>query len=88
MDDCYSSVDLTVPTILRPRVRIPSTKSTLSFFQFKFELWCEKNENLQKEAGIGPFKKSNKIILISKGKFHCTADLLWNLSKQEKLLFS
>ena len=34
----------------------------LCFFQFVLELWPEKNENKQKEAGIGPFifKKGNK----------------------------
>ena len=41
-------------TILRPRARIPSTPSTL--FQFVLLEW-EKDENKQKEAGIGPFKK-------------------------------
>ena len=38
----HSFVDLSAPTILRPRVRIPST-STL--FQFVYELWSEKYEN-------------------------------------------
>ena len=44
-----------MPTILRPRVCIPSTTSTL--FKFVFELWWEKDNNKQKEVGIGPFFK-------------------------------
>ena len=27
----------------------------LCFFQFVIDLWCEKDENKQKEAGIGPY---------------------------------
>ena len=46
---------LSAPTILRPRVRISSTPSTL--FQL-LKLYRENNENKQKEAGIGPFKKT------------------------------
>ena len=51
----HSSMVLSAPTILRrPWVRIPSTPSTL--FQFVLlKLYREKNENKQKEAGIGPF---------------------------------
>ena len=40
-----------VCTILRPRVRIPSTTFLLRFFRFKFE----KDEKKLKEAGIDPF---------------------------------
>ena len=40
-------------------VRVPSTPSTLfsivQIVYLSFELECEKNENKQKEAGIGPF---------------------------------
>ena len=49
-----------MPTILPPRVRIPSTPSTLfsiyivEIEYLTFELECEKNENKQKGAGIGP----------------------------------
>ena len=32
--------------------------STLRFFQSKFKLQCEKEENKQKEAGVGPYFKS------------------------------
>ena len=35
----HSSVDPFVPTILRPRARIPSTTSTLLFTQFNFVMW-------------------------------------------------
>ena len=52
----HSSVDLSVPTILAPRVRVPSTPSTLfSFIVFVLYLSREKNENKQKEAGVCPF---------------------------------
>ena len=30
---------------------------TLRFFQFKFEVQCEMDENKQKEAGMGPYLK-------------------------------
>ena len=53
----HSSVDSSVPSILPPRVRVPSTPSMLFFnLYLSFELECEKNEkNKQKEAEIGPF---------------------------------
>ena len=58
----HSSVVSSVPTILRPRVRIPSTPSML--FQFVLlKLYRENNENKQKEAGIGPIFKNNSAIL-------------------------
>ena len=52
-------MDLYAPTILLPRVRVPSTVSTLLPFivQFVLYLSCEKNEIKQKEAGFGPLKK-------------------------------
>ena len=48
-------------TILPPRVRVPSTPSVLVSFIVKFVLYLfrEMNENKQKEAGLGVFKKSN-----------------------------
>jgi len=46
-----------VPTILRPRVRIPSTPFTL-FSICIIEIVMKNNENKQKEAMIGPFKKN------------------------------
>ena len=59
----HSSVDSSVPSILPPQVWAPSTPTTL-FSMYKaqivclsLELECEKNENEQKEAGIGPFFK-------------------------------
>ena len=65
----YSSVDSSAPSIMLPRVRVPSTPSTLfsiyivQIVYLSFELECEKNEkNKQKEAGIGPFFKKNKYI--------------------------
>ena len=54
----HSSVEYSAPTIQPPRVRVPSTPSTLlSFGVFLLYLSCEKNENKQKEDGFGPFKK-------------------------------
>ena len=52
-----SSVDSSMPTILPRRVRIPSTPSMLLSFIVKFVLYlsCERNQNKQKEAGLGPF---------------------------------
>ena len=57
----HSSVESSAPTILPPRVRVPSMPSTL-FHLFVLYLSCEKNENKQKEAGFGPFKKKNDSI--------------------------
>ena len=54
----HSSMVLSAPTILWPRVQIPSTPSMR--FQFVLlELYWEKNENKEKEAKIGPFLKKN-----------------------------
>ena len=54
------------PTILPPRVWVPSTPSTLlSFTVFVLYLSCEKNENKQKEAGFGPFFKKKIFIRMS-----------------------
>ena len=60
---CHSSLDSSVPTILLPQDRVPSTPSTLlSFIVFMIYLSCEKDENKQKEAGLAHFKKKmNKV---------------------------
>ena len=56
---CHSSVVSSAPTILRPQVRIPSTPSMLYSICIEIVM-RKKNENKQKEAGIGPFfKKMN-----------------------------
>ena len=61
----HSSVEYSAPTIQPPRVRVPSTPSTLSsFVVFLLYLSCEKNENKQKEDGFGPFFLK-KIITLS-----------------------
>ena len=53
----HSSLDLSAPTILLPRVRVPSSSSTLlSFIVFVLYLLCEKNKNKQKEAEFGQEK--------------------------------
>ena len=48
----HSSVVSSAPTILRPRVRIPSTPSML--FQFVIDLWCKKDENKRKRGRDWP----------------------------------
>ena len=55
----HSSVDSSAPTILPPQVRVPSTRSMILSLTVKFVLYLsrEKNENKQKEAGLGPFFK-------------------------------
>ena len=60
----HSSVDSSAPTILPPRVRVPSTLSMpFSFKVFVLSLSCEKNENKnKKEAGFGPFLQKNKFL--------------------------
>ena len=48
---CHSSVDLSAPTILLPRVQVPSTPAMhFSIIVCVLYLSCEKNENKQKEA--------------------------------------
>ena len=51
-----SSMDPSGPTILRPRVQIPST---ISMLQFEFLVHYEMDDNKQKEPGIGPFSKTS-----------------------------
>ena len=52
----HSSVDQCAPTILRPRVQIPTTPAMLLSIYISI-VWFEKYENRQKEAGIGPYLK-------------------------------
>ena len=65
----HSSVDESVPTILPPRVRVPSTPSMLLSFGVKFVLYlsCEKNENKQKDAEF--FKKYSMIWRVNSNFF-------------------
>ena len=62
------------------RLRLPSCRPGfesqahhLSFYQFIFELYhVEKDENKQKEAGIGPFlKKTVQIFNVTAGTCAC-----------------
>ena len=56
----HSSADSSVPTILLPRVQVPSAPSRLfSFIVFVLYLSGEKNENKLKETGFGPLKNIN-----------------------------
>ena len=52
----HSSVFSCAPSILLPRVWVPSEPSPLKTINIWF-LSCRKYENKQKEARIGPFKK-------------------------------
>ena len=66
----HSSVDSSAPSILPPRVRLPSMPSTLFSIIVKFVLYlsmqCEKRTKInRKEAGFGPF------FLIQKSLINC-----------------
>ena len=54
---CHSSVDSSVPTILPPQVRVPSTPSTLLSFIVKLVPYLsrEKNEINKKRPGLAHF---------------------------------
>ena len=60
-------MDSSMLTILPPKVQIPSTPSMLLSFRIKFVLClsCEKNENKQNVAGLGPFflKKTGELLM-------------------------
>ena len=59
-------MDQFVPTFLRPRVRFPSTTSSLHIFNLNLN--CEKDEDKQIEVGIGPdFKISTTTTYMGKG---------------------
>ena len=56
-------MDSSAPSILPPRVHVYIyifSIYTVQIVYFSLGLECEKNENKQKEAGIGPFFKNNK----------------------------
>ena len=61
-------MDSSAPSILPPRVQVPSTPSMLfsinnvQIVNLSFELECENNENKQKEEGIGTFLKIVKYL--------------------------
>ena len=62
-----------MPSILPPRVRVPSIPSMLfsiyivQILYLSFELECEKNENIQKEARIGPFLRATQVNYLDGG---------------------
>ena len=62
----YSSLDSSAPSIMPPRVRVPCFLSIyiVQIVYLSFELECEKNENKQKEAGIGPFFKKGTMHIL------------------------
>ena len=53
---CHSSVDLSAPSILLPRVRVPSILSMLLSIYIWF-LSCKKDENKQKRPELAHLKK-------------------------------
>ena len=54
----HSSKDMSSSSILQPGVLIPIKTST--FFQFRFELWCEKDEKTKRGRGwTNPFYTSH-----------------------------
>ena len=50
-------MDLSEPSILQPRVRIPSTTSKF-LSNYILMVTCRKDQNKQKEAGMGPILKN------------------------------
>ena len=64
----HISVDSSVPYIPLPQVQVPSTPFMLfsiyivQIVYLSFELECDRNENKQKEAGIGPFLPSQYVV--------------------------
>ena len=60
----HSSVDSSAPSIMPPRVRLPSTPSMLLSFIVKFVLYlsllCEKNENKPKRGRVWPILKKQR----------------------------
>ena len=74
----HSSVVSSAPTILLPRVWIPSTPSTL--FQFVIDLWCEKDENKWKRGRDWPiFKKTRTKPKINDGLVVVAQLTTWSL---------
>ena len=67
-----SSVDLSTPTILRSRVRTPSTPQTFLyvfiFCSTIFVIVLEKNENKQRGRVWSIFKKTVKLSYLFRGK--------------------
>ena len=77
MGGCHSSVVLSVPIILRPLVLIPSTPSTLFFNLYYWNCNQKKNENKQKEATTGLFKKNKfSTIILAKKSEQIDIDLI------------
>ena len=66
----HSSVDSSAPSILPPRIRVPSTSSMLfsiyiiQILCLSFELECEKNENRQKRPRLAHFLKKYYTFLV------------------------
>ena len=61
----YKSLDSSAPTILPPRVRIPTAPAIIVKFVLHLFLHCEKNKNKQKEPGLGCYLKIlAKVVLL------------------------
>ena len=59
----HSSMALSATIILRPQVQFPSTPSIILQFVWLKLKW-DKDENKQKEAEIGPFKKRKQLSIV------------------------
>ena len=67
----HSSVDLYAPTILPPRVLVPSTQSMLIFiYSIVPYLSCEKSKNKQKRSGLAHFLKTLRFFVVRR-KIYC-----------------
>ena len=64
----YSPVDSFVPTILSPRVRVPSTPCML-FVQFVLHLPCENNKKETEFGPLGNYKGPTRYVFILHNAF-------------------
>ena len=87
----YSSVDSSAPSIMLPRVQVPSTPSLLlsvcivQIVYLSFELECDKNQSKQKEAGIAHFKKL-RIHNVWRKQFYATDPQMFSVISQQHTL--
>ena len=74
-------MDSSAPSILPPRVRVPSTPSMLLSIYIDL-CHVEKTKINKKEAGIGPFKKTEQMgTLACSGQFHTSMSCRGRLTK-------
>ena len=85
---CHSSVDSSAPTILPPRVRVPSTPSMLLSFIVKFVLYlsCEKNEINKKRPGLAHFFIKKYDHRVMNKKYTTPLPYSWDVEQQKDIL--